>query len=278
MASSVDVTMIGNYSIAINFTILLSFFVYPLQTVLFPAFSKLDPSKDKELLKTIFVSSIKYSSLFFVPVILAMMVLSAPMISTIYGQKWLSAPFFLTLYVAGNMVVLLGSLSFNRLLYAMGASKILLKLNIISLFVGVPLAFLVIPPLGIPGVILVSTIGGGVGTIMGIYWTWRRYETKADFRSSAKIFFASIIAALATFLFLNAFTAASWIMLSVGALLFLFIYLIALPLVGGINRIDISNLRLMFSGIAPILKILEIPFALIDKPLKVKEKLSRTVK
>ncbi len=274
MASSVDVTMIGNYSIAVNFAILLSFFIYPLQTVLFPAFSKLNPSKDKELLKTIFASSIKYSSLFLVPVVVAIMVLSVPMVGTIYGQKWLSAPFFLTLYVAGNLVVLLGSLSYNRLLYAMGESKMLLKLNVLALCIGVPLAFLVIPPLGIPGVILVGTFVGGVSTVLGIYWTWKKYETKGDFRSSARIFFASAIAGLAAYLFLHAFSTASWIMLSVGVLLFLIIYLISLPLVGAINRWDMSNLRLMFSGIAPILKLLEIPFAVIEKTLKAKEKLS----
>ena len=175
MASSVDVTMIGNYSIATNFAILLSFFVYPVQTVLFPAFSRLNSSKDKELIKTIFTSSIKYSSLFLVPVVVAIMVLSAPMVSTIYGpQKWLSAPFFLTLYVAGNLIVLLGSLSYNRLLYAMGESKMLLKLNTMALCIGVPLAFLVIPPFGIPGVIVVGTVVGGFSTIIGIYWTWKK--------------------------------------------------------------------------------------------------------
>jgi stage V sporulation protein B len=277
MASSVDVTLIGNYSIATNFAILLSFFILPLQTVLFPAFSKLNASKDKELIKTIFTSSIKYSSLFLVPVIVAIMVLSSPMVSTIYGQKWLSAPFFLTLYVAGNLLVLLGNLSFSRLLYAMGESKILLKLNVISLCVGVPLAFLVIPTIGIPGVIIVGTVAGFVSTIIGVYWTWKKYDAKADFQNSLRIFFASVIASLAAFLFLNVFTGAPWMLLSVGALIFLIIYLIALPLVGGINRMDIINLRLMFSGIKPILKLLEIPFTLIEKILSIKEKQSKSV-
>ena len=106
----------------------------------------------------------------------------------------------------------------------------------------------------------------------------RKYETKADFRSSLRIFFASSIAGLVTYLFLHTFTAAAWIMLMVGALLFLLIYLISLPLVGAINRVDISNLRLMFSGIAPILKLLEIPFTLIEKSLSIKEKIFKSAK
>ena len=41
-------TMIGNYFVAANFMVLLSFFATPLKVVMFPAFSKLDPIKDKK--------------------------------------------------------------------------------------------------------------------------------------------------------------------------------------------------------------------------------------
>ena len=61
MAAFADRVIIGNYRIALNFAVFLTFFVFPINTVLFPAFSKLNPSKDKKLLKTIFTSSVKYS-------------------------------------------------------------------------------------------------------------------------------------------------------------------------------------------------------------------------
>ena len=272
MASTTDVSLIGNYSIATNFTVFITFFLYPLQTVLFPAFSKLSSMEDKQLIKTIYPSSVKYSSLFLVPVTMAIMVLSVPMVSTIYGNKWLSAPFFLTFLVAGNLVVLLGNLSFSRLLFAMGETKILLKLAILTLCVGAPLAFLLIPPFGIVGVIIVALIASFVSLIVGVYWTWKHYESKPDFRNSAKIFLASTIASLITFLFLQTFVAPAWIMLTTGAILFLLIYLFSIPLVGAINLVDTNNLRFMFSEIGVVSKFLEVPFAIIEKQLHAKEK------
>jgi O-antigen/teichoic acid export membrane protein len=274
MASFTDTAMIGNYRIASNFAILLTFFVDPITTVLFPAFSKINPVRNKQLLKTVFASSVKYSSIFLAPAVVALMVLSAPIIGTIYGDKWPSAPFFLTLSIIAYLFVLLGNLSYNRLLYATGETKMLMKLSAVALCIDVPLAFLLIPPLGILGVIIVGSLVAEVPSMfIVIYWAWKRYETKADLRNSARIFLASAIAGLTTYLFLRIFVVATWIMLAVGAILFLVVYLISTPLVGAINQMDISNLRIMFSGLGPISKLLGTLLALIQRLLGIKEKL-----
>jgi O-antigen/teichoic acid export membrane protein len=272
MASFTDLALIGNYKIALNFTMLLTFFTLPIATVLFPAFSKLDPSKDKQLLKTVYASSVKYSSFFLVPAVMVLMVLSAPMISTLYADKWLYAPFFLTLYVAGNIAVLSGNLSWPSLLTATGETKMLMKLSALSLCIGIPLAFLLIPPLGILGVIIVGYGYGMPNLIIGAYWTWKRYETKPDLQNSVKILLASTIAGVATYLFLNIFVAAAWITLAIGTVLFLVVYLVSAPLIGAINQIDISNLRAMFSGLGIISKVIEIPLTLVEKLLRINAK------
>lgn len=273
MATYTGLAMIGNYNIALNFAVFISFITYPLQTVLFPTFSKIDSLKDKQLLKTIYKSSVKYSSLFLVPATMAIMVLSVPMISTLYGGKWLFAPFFLTLYVAGNLVVLLGNLSYNRLLYAMGETKMLMKLSALTLCISIPLGFLLIPTFGILGVIIVGAlISPTFGLIIGIYWTWKHYEAKPDFQNSAKILLASSIATLATFLLINTFAAAPLMTLALGAIVFLFVYLISIPLVGALNLTDTNNLRYMFSGIKLISKVLAIPLIIIEKLVRAKEK------
>ena len=150
----------------------------------------------------------------------------------------------------------------------------LMKLSAVALCIDVPLAFLLIPPLGVLGVIIVGSLVAEVPSMfIVIYWAWKRYETKADLRNSARIFLASAIAGLTTYLFLRIFVVATWIMLAVGAILFLVVYLISTPLVGAINQIDISNLRIMFSGLGPISKLLGTLLALIQRLLGIKEKL-----
>jgi len=45
-------SMYGNYMTAVNFTVLLTFLTIPITTVLFPAFAKLDPQNESDLVKT----------------------------------------------------------------------------------------------------------------------------------------------------------------------------------------------------------------------------------
>ena len=88
MASYVkDLALIGNYRVATNFGVLLTFFSVPISTVIFPAFSKLNPQKEQGLLKTVFASSVKYTTLLLVPATLILVVLSNTIISTLYGRQ-----------------------------------------------------------------------------------------------------------------------------------------------------------------------------------------------
>jgi len=269
MGSVVDLATIGNYRIATNFAVLLTFFTVPITTNLFPTFSKLDPRNEQALLKTVFTSSAKYTAFFLVPATLVLMVLSQQIIGTLYGSKWLYAPLFLSLYVITYLFSLFGNLSINSLLTAIGETKILMKLNMVNLSVGVPVAFLLIPNFGIIGLISAMIISVMPSVFIGLYWTSKHYDVKVDFRVSAKILLASTSAALTTWLFLITFNAVAWVTLTAGLIIFLLTYLTAVPLVGAINQADINNFRSMFSGLGLISKLIEIPLMLMEKPLKI---------
>ncbi|MGA3192001.1 MAG: oligosaccharide flippase family protein [Candidatus Bathyarchaeia archaeon] len=272
MASYVGTETIGNYKVAVNFTVLLAFFSVPISTVLFPVFSKIHPNKEKQLLKSVFASSAKYAALLLVPASMALMLLSKPIIETLYGNKWPFAPPFLALFAAGTLLIIFGNLSVTSLLTALGETKLLMKLNLLTLALGIPLCFLLIPPLGITGLIIVSIVDGIPSLLISVYISWKRYETIADLKSTTKILIASAIAATITYLTLNTLHTASWIQLVSGATLFLITYLVAAPLVGAINQTDINTLRTMFSGLGPLSKLLEIPLAIIEKPLRTRTK------
>ena len=92
-----DNTAIGNYGVASTFVVLVSFFAAPISTMLFPAFSKLNPQKDKDTLPSVFQFSIKYASLFVVPVAALVMCLAQPAVSTLFGKTYSTAPLFLAL-------------------------------------------------------------------------------------------------------------------------------------------------------------------------------------
>jgi len=268
MASIVDAAAIGNYRIAYNFSMLLALFTYPITTVLFPAFSKLDPKTELQTLKTVFTSSVKYASFILVPVTMALMVLSGPIIGTLYGNKWPEAPLYLVFYLTNILVVVFGNLSIYSFLQGVGESKIVMIQNVITLIIGIPLAFFFVPSFGIIGYILGPYIVGKPSLFWGLYWARKHYGVKIDFKSSTKIFVTSAIAAITTFLILHFLATAEWIRLLIGGTIFLGIFLFAAPLMGAVNQTDINNLRTMFSGLGTISKLINIPLVLVEKITK----------
>jgi len=275
MASLTDEMMIGNYQIAHSFAISLDFITFPITTVLFPAFSKFNPQKERKALKNVFTASVKYTSLFVVPASMALMVLSKPIIGTIYGDKYFFAPIFLSFIVIGGLLRLLGNLSIMNLLNGIGQTKIVLKLSLLTLTTGIIAGSFLIPQFGIPGYIFVS-FGANIPTIfVSIYWIWKHYGIKVDYQNSAKIFLASAISAIITYLFLTIFTAADWVLFTAGFMLFLTIYLIVAPFIGAVNQKDINTLRTLFSNLKIISRPLELLLTMVEKMQKLRNKLTK---
>lgn len=257
--------MIGNYKVATNFAVLLTFLTFPITTVLFPAFSKLDSKNEHQLLQIVFTSSVKYTAVFLVPATMAVIVLSKPMVYTLFGGKWVYAPLFLSLYVITNFLVLFGGLVKNSLLAGLGETKMLMGLSLLTLLCGIPLAFILIPAFGIVGAILGTLFASIPGFVYGLYWIWKRYKVKADFKSSAKIFAASAISAATTYMSLILLNTAPWIQLAIGGMVFLITYIFAAPIIGAVTKTDINNLRIMLSGLGIITKIVNIPLTIAEK-------------
>lgn len=88
-----DNVLIGNYTLALNFMVLIGFIITPITTMLYPAFSKIDGDKEPETLRTVYRSSIKYSTLLAMPVIALLMALAEPGVRTIFGHAYAQAPY-----------------------------------------------------------------------------------------------------------------------------------------------------------------------------------------
>ena len=269
MASFVDNAMIGNFRVASNFGLLLTFLTFPITTVLFPLFSKIHPVKEKSLLKQVFGSSAKYTAFLLLPATIAMMVLAQPIIGTVYGAKWLYAPSFLVLFVMTNLLAVFGNFSVQSVLIALGETRLWMKLNVLTLAIGVPLAFLLIPALGIVGVIVGSLVAVVPATLLAMYLAWKRYGVVIDFRVSLRILFASVVAGAAVYLFLSVLSMAEWVELTAGFVLFLGVFLTAAPIVGAVSSSDVSNIRAMFSGLGMLYRLLNIPLVIMEKMLNI---------
>jgi stage V sporulation protein B len=274
MAPIAGASLMGDYYAASYFTILLTFFTIPIATALFPTFAKVNPQKEPELLKTVFASSVKYTSVLVIPATMIIMTLSNPIVNTLWPGKFPYAPLMLTLSVIINLYVVIGNVSLGSLMTGLGETKWLMIQSLLSLVFSLPIVLVLFlfsgtlsPLLGVLIGILGILLSNVPGMIWGLIWVWRRYKVKADFLASAKILVASGIAAVATYLCLGFFSVAPLIKLVVGCLLFLVVYLASAPLIGAINQTDVNNLRAMFSGLGIVSKVLEIPLRFVEIPL-----------
>jgi stage V sporulation protein B len=260
-----DNTIIGNLKIAQNFVVLIAVFSTPIVTMLFPAFSKLDAERDREQLKIAFQFSIKYASLLVVPVACLIMALCEPVVSTLYGTTYETAPPFLALLAVTFLYTGLGSLSIGNLFSSQGQTRLVLALSVISAAIGFPVGLVLIMQYGVIGLIAASLTAGFPSLLVSLYWTKKYYGLTVDWKSSAKILISSVIAATLTYFTAGQIGFGSWIQLLFGVLIFVLVLIPTMVLSRAVTRSDLSNLRLMSSGLGPLTDIVEKTLNIIER-------------
>ena len=237
--------------------------------MLFPAFSKLDPKKDKETLKNVFQFSIKYASLLVVPVAALIMCLSEPAISTLFGLAYGAAPLFLALLALTYVYTAFGSLSTGNLINSQGQTTFSLYLTLLTVAIGFPMGFILIMQFGVLGLIIATLTAGLPSMFISLSWIKKHYDVTVDWRSSAKILLSSAITAALTYIIVAQLNFASWIRLIIGVAVFLLILVPTALLTRTITRSDIVNIRGMISGLGPIRGIVNLLLNLIEKLMAV---------
>jgi O-antigen/teichoic acid export membrane protein len=267
-----DNALIGNYAVASNFVVLITFAATPVTSMLFPAFSKLDSNNpnDKDVLKNVFQYSVKYAALVVVPVAMIVMSLALPAIETIFADKYLEAPLYLALLSVSFLYAALGNLSMGNIITAQGYTKYSLKLTIYTAAVGFPLGFFLISQFGIIGLIVSGAIVALPSIFFGLRFVKKHFDVSVDWASSAKILFSSGLAAAITYavttlLAYNRPVSFSLIDLFIGLFVFLIVFLFAVVLTRTINRADIGFLRYIASSLGPLRRPLDWLIGLIEK-------------
>jgi len=256
---------IGNYSVALNFTVLISFFSQPIASVLFPAFSKISSEEDGQDLATVFRLSVKYAALLVVPVATAIMVLSPQVVFTLFGMKYGDAPLYLALLCLGSFYTALGNLSVGSFINSRGRTSLNMKLGVLNSLVGFPLSLVLVSRFQILGLIFASLISAVPGLLLGLWLIRRYWGVTIDMRASGRTLAASAIAALATYALVGTIVLPYWMLLFVGALLFLAVYFAAAPLVGAVTGEDLDNLEEMLKEFGPLQSLLKRPIDLMDR-------------
>ena len=190
-----------------------------------------------------------------------------------------SKPSFLAVSSIINLLVLFGNISVGTFQTGIAKTNQIMKQSLASLALGLLLAlllFFILNPIVGP---LLAIISGILGTLIStlpsliwaLHWSWKNYKVKTDFRNSAKIFAASAIASLATYLFISFLSLPYFVILLSGFVVFILVYLVIAPLIGAINQTDIDNFKNMFSGLGIIAKVLSFPLFFMQKMCEIRK-------
>ena len=260
-----DNALIGNYTIAQNFVVLISFFATPVTTMMFPAFSKLNAEKDGGTLKNVFQYSVKYASLIVLPVTVMVMSLAHPAIGTIFGNKYPDAPLFLALLSIIYLYTAIGNLSLGNLIGGQGYTKFGLKVTLLTIALGFPLSLIFTSQLGIVGLIVASSIVAVPAMLIYLRFAKRKFGVTVDWASSAKIVFSSAAAGLLTFLSVSVMPFSYPIQLLLGVVIFVLSFVAIAILTKTITAADIANVREIVRALGPLRKPLNLIINLLEK-------------
>jgi putative peptidoglycan lipid II flippase len=260
-----DNALIGNYSVALNFVVLITFFASPVTTMLFPAFSKLDPQKDRETLRSVFQYSVKYAALIVVPVTVMVMALAQPAIGTIFENKYVQAPLYLVLLSVIYLFSALGSLCNVNLINGQGYTKYNLKLTIFTVAIGFPLSLALVSQFGIIGLIAASTIAGLPSFFLTLRFIKKHFNVSLDWISSLKILFSSATSGILTYFTIFLLPFGDPIKLVVGVVIFVVAFLFITAVTKTLNEGDLANISEVANAMGPLRKPLAIVINLVKK-------------
>jgi O-antigen/teichoic acid export membrane protein len=245
---------IGNFQAATRFGVLVTFFTVPINTVMFPLFSKLEHQIDA--LKVVFVDSIKYLGLIIYPIIALVIAVAPEIISVLYGQGYPYAETYLKLFMLTFIPIGLGSISTNNIIVIKNTRIIFYK-SLLNFALTIPLGIILIPRYGVPGLIISSITGSLPSFIYGLHWIKKKQHITPDYAAALKTLIAAAISGFTTNLYLNTVQLNLWIKLITSGILFLLIYIGLVLLLRILKHQDLNNLENITRDLGPLSPIIK---------------------
>jgi len=175
---------------------------------------------------------------------------------------------FMRCYLLIFMFEGIGGLSLGNLVIGVGATRVALAANLLTVLVGAPLSLTLIPQHGIWGLITALVVAPRIGVVFMLWWVKRSLGFTVDWAASLRLYSSGLAAFLLTYVALMISRIAGWTAILLGGALFFATYVTAVPASGALKKSDIEDL----DAISDVSGPLRHPLGLV---LKIMAKLSR---
>jgi stage V sporulation protein B len=272
-ASNVE---IGNFGGTWNFTTFMLILTYPIQTAIFPMFSKFDPRNQRTDLGRGFTLAVKYSSIIVVPASVAVMIFSRDLVYLTYGKGYTLAPQYLVLLAAIYLLTAIGYLVVDRFLSGVAEVGAVVKMSILALGMYLPLGLALAWVWGPFGLLVAYIVSNAASTVYGIHQVSEKFNARLDLTASGRVLFAGLVAAAPAVALIQLDGAGVGATnLLVGGALYLVVYLTLIPIVRAVDRQDLENLRTLLGSTRLVARLTNPVFAYVSKLLPAKGRKTR---
>jgi len=257
--------MYGLYSVAMSVVSVFQVLVYPVRRSLLPVFSDSFIVDNMRVANAAFKRSIKYISIFVLPLVFAFMTFAEPAVLLLFGTEYRGASLLVQLYMLRYLFIAIGSWSMTSFLKGCGDTRTLLRYCALCILTP-PLTYYMTANYGIIGFLLSSLIPWALSEAYGLYLIHKRYGLSPDFGLSVRILGASLASSMVSYIWLKLLSITNVILMLLGAVMFSVTYSFFLAL---FRIVSIEDLMFM----KKISKILYLTLFLIISPQKILHKL-----
>jgi O-antigen/teichoic acid export membrane protein len=243
-------SQIGNYSVVLNFSVLLSFVTIPISTTIFPLFSKLE--KNWKQLSFLYRNAVKYSTLFGYPIIFTIMSLADQIINILFQDRFIYASNYLRIYMLTFTFIGVGSVCNGSLLSSQKRTDLIFQSTLARFIVSLPLSLFAISRFGVVGLLGTYFVSTGINTLIDYYNVKRVFDFSINWTFFYKIFILSILSSFIVYQLVTILVLHPWIELLLGGFTSVFIYLIGLLALKALNVNDFGYLKQICSSFGPL--------------------------
>jgi len=239
----VPLTALGIYGAAVTAFTAYNGVISVLGVVLLPVLSGVHGVKGLEVLEDSIRTASRYVSIVAMPLAFALVAVARPALTLLVGGAYQGGAIPLAILALGSIANIVG-LPFGPVLIVLNETVLEALTSILPLPLGIVVAFITIPRLGILG----ASIGRALAMLFSLLLTWyfvrRKIAVKLDFQAILKSVLASgvmasVMEAIQLFYYSRFLLP---VYLSVG----LFVYLLAMRALKGISTAEIDLLRRIF--------------------------------
>ena len=179
-------TDVGYYAVAVGLSRFFWIIPQAIQTITYPATSEYWAKNNHAALQKMIDKSMKYSACILLPIGLGVGFFAKDIITTIFGEEFIYSVVPLLILIIGTTIFGVVR-SIGGSMTGMGRPDIGLKLVCISATVNIVLNVLLIPPYGVIGAAIATTVSWSVHTLLGQFFIIRILMVKIDFKWFVKI-------------------------------------------------------------------------------------------